>query len=109
MICAFTEAVELESLVSGDTTRRGECTAVEEREPLHCLFQLKSATEDAQVEQDSAICLLPGNGLLQRHWVFEEDSFACTVTLPSLLLVNNDLSSLSSSPLLLGLATTHAV
>ncbi|KAK0608201.1 hypothetical protein LWI29_027041 [Acer saccharum] len=26
--------VELESLVSGDATRRGECTAVEEREPL---------------------------------------------------------------------------
>ena len=31
-------------------------------EPLSCLFQLKSATEDAQVEQSSAICLLPGNG-----------------------------------------------
>ncbi|KAL5865487.1 hypothetical protein ACOSQ3_003001 [Xanthoceras sorbifolium] len=35
---------------------------VQSEEPLSCLFQLKSATEDAQVEQGSAICLLPGNG-----------------------------------------------
>ncbi|KAK2647676.1 hypothetical protein Ddye_015165 [Dipteronia dyeriana] len=35
---------------------------VQPEEPLSCLFQLKSATEDAQVEQSSAICLLPGNG-----------------------------------------------
>ncbi|KAK1563704.1 hypothetical protein Q3G72_031510 [Acer saccharum] len=87
MICAFTEA----GLYSGAGVS----------EPLYCLFQLKSATEDAQVEQDSAICLLPGNdGMIL-------ESFGCE--LPSLLLVNNDLSSLSSSPLLLGLATTHAV
>ncbi|KAI9195823.1 hypothetical protein LWI28_018446 [Acer negundo] len=79
MVCAFTEA----GIYSG-----------------------AGVSEDAQVEQDSAVCLLPGNGFLQRHLVFEEDSFACT---PSLLLVNNDLSSLSSSPLLLGLVTTHTV
>lgn len=29
---------------------------------LSCLFQLKSATEDAEVEKGSAVCLLPGNG-----------------------------------------------
>jgi len=31
-------------------------------EPLSCLFQLKSATEDTEVEPGSAIFLRPGSG-----------------------------------------------
>ncbi|KAK4854790.1 hypothetical protein QYF36_001293 [Acer negundo] len=102
MVCAFTEAGIYSGAGVSGRLKLTEYILTQE-------FNLKSATEDAQVEQDSAVCLLPGNGFLQRHLVFEEDSFACTVTLPSLLLVNNDLSSLSSSPLLLGLVTTHTV
>ncbi|KAK8517885.1 hypothetical protein V6N13_128043 [Hibiscus sabdariffa] len=36
--------------------------SVTSEEPLSCLFQLKSATEDTQVEPSSAICLHPGCG-----------------------------------------------
>ncbi|PPS03967.1 hypothetical protein GOBAR_AA16698 [Gossypium barbadense] len=35
---------------------------VASEEPLSCLFQLKSATEDTKVEPSSAICLHPGGG-----------------------------------------------
>lgn len=37
-------------------------TTVDSEEKMSCLFQLKSAIEDAQVEQGSAVCLLPGTG-----------------------------------------------
>ncbi|GMI69179.1 RESPONSIVENESS TO ABA SALT AND DROUGHT 1 [Hibiscus trionum] len=36
--------------------------SVASEEPLSCLFQLKSATEDTKVEPSSAICLHPGCG-----------------------------------------------
>ncbi|KAE8075472.1 hypothetical protein FH972_014188 [Carpinus fangiana] len=36
--------------------------SVESEEPLSCLFQLKSATEDTEVEPRSSICLRPGSG-----------------------------------------------
>ncbi|XWS47271.1 hypothetical protein CRYUN_Cryun14cG0138100 [Craigia yunnanensis] len=36
--------------------------SVTSEEPLSCLFQLKSATEDTKVEPSSAICLHPGCG-----------------------------------------------
>ncbi|XWS75937.1 hypothetical protein CRYUN_Cryun01aG0134500 [Craigia yunnanensis] len=36
--------------------------SVTPEEPLSCLFQLKSATEDSKIEPSSAICLHPGCG-----------------------------------------------
>ncbi|XP_038704638.1 uncharacterized protein LOC120000578 [Tripterygium wilfordii] len=47
---------------TGMNTLRLSSFSVASEEPLSCLFQLKSATEDTQVEPGSAICLLPGSG-----------------------------------------------
>ncbi|KAJ0052672.1 hypothetical protein Pint_01781 [Pistacia integerrima] len=47
---------------TGINTLKLASFSVQSEETLSCLFQLKSATEDAEAEKGSAVCLLPGNG-----------------------------------------------